>query len=775
MSTPALTRISRLLTEGAEELAAELHCERLIALSYVLNQQLLRTTARVGMPALRASASGYLLADFSSVERAIRTRQTVVLASPTGMPEELSEAFAGEIFILPVVFWDQVVGVLVGQPDPSVTARSQAWQDAADKLSIRAATLMSLDRAVTTFQGELQLLQLTRTTAAAILEGRPLHEVAELIIDAVAEHLRLDRVAIFTMNSQGLPRPVALRNVSSEYGEAVARISRQSPILARARATGLPYHARNVQDDARVPDEQRALLQREGIESILMSTLQQQEQALGALVAYPPANREFTAAELTIFRSLADKITLAIAINRQLERQRDYAMSEERNRLAREMHDTVAQSLAGLIMQIEATQTTVASSDLTTAREMLTTASDLARRTLEETRRAVQGLTPISLERLTLPEAIQEEARRFEEEEDRPVQFVVSGEEHPLTSEQSTTLLRIAQESLSNVRKHAEAHRVRVGLHYAADEVVLLVEDDGKGFDVESRPAAGPEGGYGLFGMAERVRLAGGELQIDSTIGWGTRIRAAIPYRSMPVTLPIQEPAPVPPRAMTPPPAVLTRPAAETLIRALIVDDHAMVRQGIRATLENSGVITVVGEATDGEQAVQQALALKPDVVLMDLQMPRVDGIEGTRRIHAQQPDLPVVILTTFATDEAVKEALAAGARGYLLKDTDPADLIVAVRAAHRGETMLSSTVMQRVATMAASRGTDPAAPTLNPREMEVLQLLALGARNKEIAAKLFITTSTVEYHLSNIYGKLNVSNRTEAVRAAIESGIARK
>src|SRR5262249_9134770 len=154
--------------------------------------------------------------------------------------------------------------------------------------------------------------------------------------------------------------------------------------------------------------------------------------------------------------------------------------------------------------------------------EMLETARAQAKRALEDTRRAVQGLSPAPLERLTPAQAIAEEARQFEAQEGIPTPFLLSGEEQTLTSEQRTAPLRIAQEALSNARKHARAQRVRVGLQYGPEEVLLVVEDDGVGFDMAVRAAPGPEGGYGLFGMNERARLLGGEARIESTPGWGT-------------------------------------------------------------------------------------------------------------------------------------------------------------------------------------------------------------------------------------------------------------
>jgi DNA-binding NarL/FixJ family response regulator len=205
----------------------------------------------------------------------------------------------------------------------------------------------------------------------------------------------------------------------------------------------------------------------------------------------------------------------------------------------------------------------------------------------------------------------------------------------------------------------------------------------------------------------------------------------------------------------------------------LLADDHDITRQGVRTMLEASGEIVVVGEARDGAQAVAQARALRPDVVLMDIQMPLMGGLEATRVLHAEAPELPVVILTTFQTAESVAEALAAGAKGYMLKDADASDLVAAVRAARRGEALLSSAVADRLATMATFQPNSPTGPdSLNDREQEILQLLARGARNKEIAAQLFLSIKTVEYHMAHLFHKLGVSNRTEAARVATERGL---
>lgn len=639
----------------------------------------------------------------------------------------------------------------------------------------------------------------SREVAAAILEGQPLEKIARLITDFVAQRLCVERVGLYLRDARGFISPIALRKVSPEYGEAVSRLIPASPIVSRSEATGLPVFARDVQNDPQIDAARRELYRRENINSLLMIMLQYEQRLAGALLVYPEDDRLFTPAELGVFQSLADMATLGIALSQQLQREREFAMLEERNRLAREIHDTVAQSLAALILQLDTTQTLLQRGDLPTTAAMLAQAHGLAKSALEDTRRAIRGLAAATAQALSSAQAIAQEAQQLEAESGIQTQFILTGEEQVLTQDQRASLLRIVQEALNNTRKHARPQRVRVGLQFGPDEVMLLIEDDGMGFDANAARTPGPEGGYGLFGMEERAQLVGATLQIDSTPGWGTRIRVVLPYRPSSsvaekrgqefverkidvrkiepdsTDLKSTETQVVDAPVIPPVAEAIPRPAA-TAIRVLIVDDHTLAREGIRGMLQMSADVVVVGEATDGAQAVEQALLLHPDVVLMDLQMPGVDGMEGLRRMRVRMPDVPVVILTTFQTEQQVMEALSAGARGFLLKDADPVELLAAVRAARRGETLLSPFVTDHLVslasgqTRAAGASRDP--NELNEREREVLQLLAQGARNKEIANALFIATKTVEYHLSNIFSKLGVSNRTEAARTAVERGL---
>lgn len=213
---------------------------------------------------------------------------------------------------------------------------------------------------------------------------------------------------------------------------------------------------------------------------------------------------------------------------------------------------------------------------------------------------------------------------------------------------------------------------------------------------------------------------------------------------------------------------------AESPIRVLIVDDHAVVRRGLRGFFELLDDIEVVGEAEDGEQAVRLAAELEPDVVVMDLLMPILDGIGATARIKALRPDTEVVALTSFIEEDRVTAALEAGASGYLLKDADADDVAIAIRRAHGGEVHLDPQVARLLAARLRAKKTDPEPrEPLTDREREVLGLVAKGLSNKEIGAQLDITERTARTHVSNILGKLDLASRTQAALWAVEHKLA--
>jgi two-component system, NarL family, response regulator YdfI len=213
-------------------------------------------------------------------------------------------------------------------------------------------------------------------------------------------------------------------------------------------------------------------------------------------------------------------------------------------------------------------------------------------------------------------------------------------------------------------------------------------------------------------------------------------------------------------------------------IRVMITDDHLIVREGLRLILETADGIDIVGEASDGAECLQLVPELKPDVVLMDLQMPRMDGITAIDHLRNEHPEIAIVILTTYNEDDLMVRGLQAGARGYLLKDTNRESLLDTIYAAAKGETLLKPEILARVLAAQSKPVSTSVAQgdsTLTDRELEVLQAASRGERNKEIAYKLGITERTVKAHLASIYQKFNVDSRAAAVAVAAQKGLLRE
>jgi DNA-binding NarL/FixJ family response regulator len=210
-------------------------------------------------------------------------------------------------------------------------------------------------------------------------------------------------------------------------------------------------------------------------------------------------------------------------------------------------------------------------------------------------------------------------------------------------------------------------------------------------------------------------------------------------------------------------------------IKILIADDHPVVREGVISMLSREVDFQVIGEAKDGVEAVNKARELKPDVVLMDLRMPEMDGVEAMRQIHSTMPDIKFIILTTYSDDDYIFSGIEAGARAYLLKDAPREDLFKAIRSVYRGESLIQPVVASKLLDRFSQLSRrSPSGEELSDRELEVLCLMAKGAANKEISAELNIAQSTVKTHITNIFQKLGVNDRTEAVTQALKKGLIR-
>lgn len=215
----------------------------------------------------------------------------------------------------------------------------------------------------------------------------------------------------------------------------------------------------------------------------------------------------------------------------------------------------------------------------------------------------------------------------------------------------------------------------------------------------------------------------------------------------------------------------------ENYVRILIADDHAIVRDGIRSLLATVPDIEVVAEAENGREVVSKARGLQPDVILMDLMMPEMDGIEAIGQIMEREPEARILVLTSFSADDKVFPAIKAGARGYLLKDSDSQELVQAIRQVYRGESWLHPKIarklLRELSTEPPAQQESSEVDPLTGREVEVLHLVALGMSNQEIAIKLVISEGTVRTHVSNILSKLHVASRTQATLYALREGLA--
>jgi DNA-binding NarL/FixJ family response regulator len=212
----------------------------------------------------------------------------------------------------------------------------------------------------------------------------------------------------------------------------------------------------------------------------------------------------------------------------------------------------------------------------------------------------------------------------------------------------------------------------------------------------------------------------------------------------------------------------------EETVRVLIADDHTLFREGLVALLESIPGIQVVATVEDGQQAIDTAAQLQPDIILMDLQMPAVNGIEATRQIVQASPHIGIIVVTMFEDDDSVFAAMRAGARGYILKGADQNDMLRAIQAVARGEALFGPSIAARLMSFfnPAAQPVSPAFPELTEREREILAWIAEGASNAEIAAKLTISPKTVRNHVSNIFNKLQVTDRVQAALRAREAGL---
>jgi DNA-binding NarL/FixJ family response regulator len=427
--------------------------------------------------------------------------------------------------------------------------------------------------------------------------------------------------------------------------------------------------------------------------------------------------------------------------------------------------------------------------DLAAMRNGLAALEQMVREMLYDVRSVSDDLPLDGLPGMPLSEALSLLVDDAAETMQLSSRVIFSGEERPLTSEIERLLYRIARDSLAQVQQHSDARKLRFVLHYGRDEAQMSIEDDGVPsepsimsiFVGESTgslapPFASLESSEGsnfamsaLLSLRNRVEHLGGTFEVNSGLEQGTQVHVSIPYaHHIHDTADSQA---LPAQSL---PSTVPLPAADiNQLRLLIVDNQAVTRAGLRRLLESYADLRVVGEAVDGVQAVSETAELGPQVVILDAQLPQGQSLEALRQIKQLNPDTHVLLLSTLDREEYLYETLRAGAEGYVLKDIAPDELAQAVRTVARGEVLVQPQIAGRLISRFGKQGrAGSALDALTARELEVLRLLARGLRNKEIAARLFVSERTVNFHLANIYQKLNVSGRTEALSKAHEQGL---
>ncbi|PFF02440.1 histidine kinase [Bacillus thuringiensis] len=419
----------------------------------------------------------------------------------------------------------------------------------------------------------------------------------------------------------------------------------------------------------------------------------------------------------------------------QIER---ITLAEERNRLSNELHDTVGHAYTSIIMGMETLRTELATE---MGIQRLDSLLEMGRKSIEDVRGYLHQMDS-PCQSSSLIQSLQNLGAEFQEHAQVNVSFRTFGEEYQLSRQAKITFVRCLQESLTNAVRHGQGTEIIVSLQFEQQYTRLEVQDNGKG-NVEWQE------GFGMNAMKERAMNLQGHLSVYTKPEEGMLVTCTIPRQTE---------------------------IKDGLIRLLIVDDQPFVRESLRTLLDRYEDLNVVGLAEDGNQAIDLCGRLQPHVILMDLDMQHMDGIEATKKIKQQWPHIRVLIFTTFQDTEQALESLRNGADGFLLKSIETLELANTIRLIHKGGTLIDQGMSHKIFEKFDEQKETPqskaTAYELTAREIEILQLVAKGLRYTTIASRLYLSNGTVRNYASTAYTKLGVRNKEEAVQKALEIGI---
>ncbi len=419
----------------------------------------------------------------------------------------------------------------------------------------------------------------------------------------------------------------------------------------------------------------------------------------------------------------------------QIER---ITLAEERNRLSSELHDTVGHAYTSIIMGMETLRTELATE---MGIQRLDSLLEMGRKSIEDVRGYLHQMDS-PCQSPSLIQSLQNLGAEFQEHAQVNVSFRTFGEEYQLSRQAKITFVRCLQESLTNAVRHGQGTEIIVSLQFEQQYTRLEVQDNGKG-NVEWQE------GFGMNAMKERAMNLQGHLSVYTKPEEGMLVTCTIPRQTE---------------------------IKNGLIRLLIVDDQPFVRESLRTLLDRYEDLNVVGLAEDGNEAIDLCGRLQPHVILMDLDMQHMDGIEATKKIKQQWPHIRVLIFTTFQDTEQAVESLRNGADGFLLKSIETLELANTIRLIHKGGTLIDQGMSHKIFEKFDEQKETPqskaAVYELTAREIEILQLVAKGLRYTTIASRLYLSNGTVRNYASTAYTKLGVCNKEEAVQKALEIGI---
>ncbi len=419
----------------------------------------------------------------------------------------------------------------------------------------------------------------------------------------------------------------------------------------------------------------------------------------------------------------------------QIER---ITLAEERNRLSSELHDTVGHAYTSIIMGMETLRTEL-STEMGIQR--LDSLLEMGRKSIEDVRGYLHQMDS-PCQSPSLIQSLQNLGAEFQEHAQVNVSFRTFGEEYQLSRQAKIAFIRCLQESLTNAVRHGQGTEIIVSLQFDEQYTRLEVQDNGKG-NVEWQE------GFGMNAMKERAMNLQGQLSVYTKPEEGMLVTCTIPRQTE---------------------------IKDGLIRLLIVDDQPFVRESLRTLLDRYEDLNVVGLAEDGNEAIDLCGRLQPHVILMDLDMQHMDGVEATKKIKQQWPHIRVLIFTTFQDTEQAVESLRNGADGFLLKSIETLELANTIRLIHKGGTLIDQGMSHKIFEKFDEQKETPqskaAAYELTAREIEILQLVAKGLRYTTIASRLYLSNGTVRNYASTAYTKLGVRNKEEAVQKALKIGI---